>query len=92
MGSESSKTGTGSNAPAVSLWLSGVMALAVLSMQVVPVLAPAIAASAGLSPAFIGAWSAGVWTAALVGTLAAPPLLVRHAAAFQFKQAAAREV
>ena len=66
-----------SAARGVSLWLSGVMALAVLALQVVPVLAPSIAAASGLPVAFVGAWSAGVWAAALLGTLAAPWLLVR---------------
>ncbi len=61
----------------VSLWLAGVVSLAVLSLQVVPVLAPAIAAASGLAPAFVGAWSAGLWAAALVGTLCAPVLLAR---------------
>ncbi len=64
----------------VSLWLAGVMALAVLSLQVVPVLAPAIASATGLAPAFVGAWNAGLWAAALVGTLFAPGLLVRTGA------------
>ncbi|WP_326541510.1 MFS transporter [Pseudorhodoferax sp.] len=54
------------------------MALAVFALQAVPVLGPAIAQAAGLPPAFVGAWSAAVWSAALVGTLAAPPLLARH--------------
>lgn len=65
-------------ARAASLWLGGVMALAVLSLQVVPVLAPAIALAAGLSPAFVGGWSAALWAAALLGTVAAPWLLVRR--------------
>lgn len=64
----------------VSLWLAGVMALAVFSLQVVPVLAPAIAADTGLAPAFVGAWNAGLWAAALVGTLVAPALLSRTGA------------
>ncbi len=64
----------------VSLWLAGVMTLAVFSLQVVPVLAPAIAADTGLAPAFVGAWNAGLWAAALVGTLVAPALLSRTGA------------
>lgn len=67
-------------ARSVSLWLAGVMALAVLALQVVPVLAPAIAEAMGLPPAFVGAWSALVWAAALVGTLWAPVLLARQGA------------
>jgi MFS family permease len=54
------------------------MALAVFALQAVPVLGPAIATALGLSPAFVGAWSAAVWAAALVGTLIAPALLARH--------------
>jgi MFS family permease len=65
-------------ARAASLWLGGVMTLAVVAAQVVPVLAPAIAQAAGLSPAFVGAWSAALWAAALVATVAAPGLLARH--------------
>jgi MFS family permease len=64
-------------AAAVSCWLAAVMALAVLCMQVVPVLAPRIAAEAALPPAFVGAYSGGLWAAALVGTAAAPALLAR---------------
>lgn len=67
-------------ARSVSLWLAGVMALAVLAMQAVPVLAPAIASAAGLPPAFVGAWTAAAWGAALAGTLAAPALLARRSA------------
>ena len=73
-------------APAVSLWLAGVMALAVLALQVVPVLAPAMAADTGLPATFVGAWSAGVWAAALLGTLAAPRLLAQ-ASAWRLAQA-----
>lgn len=64
-------------ARAVALWLAGVMALAVLAMQVTPVLAPAMAASSGLPPSFVGAWSGGLWACALVGTVFAPALLAR---------------
>ena len=65
-------------ARAAALWLGGVMALAVFALQTVPVLAPAIALTAGLSPAFVGAWTGAIWTAALLGTLLAPGLLARH--------------
>ena len=64
-------------ARALALWLAGVMALAVLAMQVTPVLAPAMAASSGLPPSFVGAWSGGLWACALVGTVLAPALLAR---------------
>jgi MFS family permease len=67
----------GDPARAVSLWLAGVMALAVMCLQVVPVLAPEIAGAAGLAITFVGPFNAGVWTAALVGTMAAPLLLAR---------------
>jgi MFS family permease len=67
----------GDPARAVSFWLAGVMALAVLCLQVVPVLAPAIAVTAGLPNTFVGPFNAGVWAAALAGTLAAPQLLSR---------------
>ena len=73
-------------ARAVSFWLAGVMALAVLALQTVPVLAPAIGAATGLAPGFVGAFNAGVWAAALFGTLAAPGLLVR-ASAWRLSQA-----
>jgi MFS family permease len=65
-------------ARAAALWLGGVMALAVFALQFVPVLGPALADAAGLPPAFIGAWSAALWSSALVGTLIAPALLARH--------------
>ncbi|MCU0918988.1 MAG: MFS transporter [Burkholderiaceae bacterium] len=65
------------SAAAVSCWLAAVMALAVLCLQVVPVLAPRIAADTALPPTFIGAYSGGLWAAALVGTAAAPALLAR---------------
>lgn len=64
-------------ARSASLWLGGVMALAVFAMQAVPVLAPAVAQAAGLAPAFVGAWSGALWAAALVGTLWAPAALAR---------------
>ena len=64
-------------ARAAALWLGGVMALAVFALQAVPVLGPAMALALGLPPAFVGVWSAAVWSAALVGTLAAPSLLAR---------------
>jgi MFS family permease len=64
-------------ARSVSFWLAAVMALAVLALQVVPVLAPAIGDATGLAPGFVGLFNAGVWAAALAGTLAAPALLVR---------------
>jgi hypothetical protein len=64
-------------ARAVAFWLAGVVALAALSLQVVPVLAPAIGAATGLAPGFVGLYNASVWAAALVGTVAAPMLLVR---------------
>ncbi len=67
----------GDPARAVSLWLAGVMALAVMCLQVVPVLAPEIAGAAGLASTFVGPFNAGVWAAALVGTMAAPLLLAR---------------
>jgi MFS family permease len=67
----------GGSARPVSLWLAGVMALAVLSLQVVPVLAPAIGGGPGLDPAVVGVFNSGVWAAALAGTLAAPRLLAR---------------
>lgn len=66
-----------SGARAASLWLGAVLALAVAAAQVVPVLAPALAASHGLPPGFIGLWNGGLWAAALLGTLAAPALLAR---------------
>ncbi len=53
------------------------MALAVLALQLVPVLAPAIGHSAGLAPGFVGVFNAGLWAAAMAGTLAAPALLAR---------------
>lgn len=65
-------------ARAAALWLGGVMALAVIALQAVPVLGPAIAQAADLPPAFVGSWSAAVWAAALVGTLVAPALLARR--------------
>lgn len=55
-----------------SLWLAGVMALAVLALQCVPVLAPAIAAEHGLSSGFVGLYNGAVWAAAIPGTLLAP--------------------
>lgn len=64
-------------AASVSCWLAAVMALAVLCLQVVPVLAPRIAADTALPPTFIGAFSGGLWAAALLGTAAAPALLAR---------------
>lgn len=64
-------------AASVSLWLAAVMAMAVLCLQVVPVLAPAIAAEASLAPAFVGAYGAGLWAAAIISTAAAPALLSR---------------
>ncbi len=65
------------SAPAVSLWLGAVLAIAMTSLQVVPVLAPAVAADAGLPPAFVGWYSAGVWTVAMAGTAIAPALVAR---------------
>ncbi len=62
------------------------MALAVLALQTVPVLAPAISGATGLAPGFVGPFNAGVWAAALVGTVAAPMLLVR-APAWRLTQA-----
>lgn len=67
-------------AASVSLWLGAVMALAVLCLQVVPVLAPSIAADAALAPAFVGAYGGGLWAAALIGTAATPALLARFGA------------
>lgn len=67
-------------AASVSLWLAAVMAMAVLCLQVVPVLAPRIAADAALPPAFVGAYGGGLWAAALIGTAAAPALLARFGA------------
>jgi MFS family permease len=64
-------------ARAVAVWLAGVMALAVLALQAVPVLAPAIGGAAGLAPGFVGAFNAGVWAAALVATGVAPWLLAQ---------------
>lgn len=68
------------SAPAVSLWLGVVLAIAMTSLQVVPVLAPAVAADTGLSPAFVGWYSAGVWTVAMAGTAVAPALVARFGA------------
>ncbi len=68
----------GDTARPASLWLGGVMALAVFAMQAVPVLAPAIAQAAGLAPAFVGVWSAALWASALAATLAAPAVLARY--------------
>lgn len=67
-----------SSAAAVSLWSGGVLALAALSLQVVPVLAPAVAASTGAPPAFVGTYMAGLWLAAVVGTAGAPRWIGRH--------------
>ncbi len=64
-------------AASVSLWLAAVMAMAVLCLQVVPVLAPTIAAEAALPPTFVGAYGGGLWAAALISTAAAPALLAR---------------
>lgn len=67
-------------AASAALWLAAVMAMAVLCLQVVPVLAPAIAAEASLAPAFVGAYGAGLWAAAIFSTAAAPTLLARFSA------------
>ena len=67
-------------AASVSLWLAAVMAMAVLCLQVVPVLAPTIAADAGLPATFVGAYGGGLWAAALISTAAAPALLARFGA------------
>lgn len=65
------------SAPAASLWLGAVLAIAMGSLQVVPVLAPAVAPDAGLPPAFVGWYSAAVWTVAMLGTAAAPAVVAR---------------
>jgi MFS family permease len=65
------------SARAVACWLAGAIALAVLAMQAVPVLAPAISQATGAPTTFVGPFNAGVWTAALLATMAAPMLLVR---------------
>jgi hypothetical protein len=67
-------------ARAVSLWLAGVMAMAVLSLQLAPVLAPTIGGGAGLAPEFVRLFNAGLWAAALLDTLTAPALLARRGA------------
>ena len=54
------------------------MALASLTLLVVPVLAPTLAAEASLAPSFVGAYSAGLWSAAIVASAACAPLLRRH--------------
>ncbi len=64
-------------APAVACWLGGVVALGAFTLQVIPVLAPAVSASSGLPATLVGAYTALVWGIAMIGTMRAPALMGR---------------
>ena len=63
-----------------ALWLNLVMLLSSVSMLAVPVMAPAIAADLGLSPAFLGTYTAAVWAASLFTSASAGHLIGRFGA------------
>lgn len=60
-----------------ALWLNLVMLLATVSLLSIPVMAPAIAADLGMSPAFLGTYTAAVWTASLITSTSAGHLIGR---------------
>lgn len=62
---------------AAALWLNAVMVAVSLAMMAVPVMAPAIAASLGVDPAWLGGFLSLLWTASLASSLGAGAMIQR---------------
>lgn len=65
---------------AAALWLNFVMLLATLSLLSVPVMAPVIAADLGLSPAFLGTYTAALWACSMITSVCAGGVIGRFGA------------